>query len=1243
MWCSPGRSTTSRSTLRTSPDYDGLALTRAAATGEHRSYRVRAELEGLLERDLLGPWDGPEEELPPGVPPAERYILGRLVPCQSPAGQSPAGQAGAGLSPAGQASGGEASAGQAPPEPEASDADLVDRDIVGADDDPEAPESQATVRSGTMAASSLGLSFEVPAEVAAVRVTTTWGRYGRAPSEQHVTEQGRPVTVWRRVPVRAAVVVDLDASGDQVLIPDPETEGVQLRVTVRHRPGCRLVDLALVNAQPSAAGSPDLSRLYQVRIEVTAAGGDAAVFVANNDPELSEPPADHDDERLELALLYRHHRQYAHGRQCAVDVEVRDGELRAWKLTTTSFPAAEVSLTVPAGAEEMPGLVLDMARLGSQDLARDDLIRAVRPLVTGYRAWLERQAERAATDPEIARYGAAAARMLAKGRDIADRLDRAVDLLHDNPTAREAFRFANQAMALQRVRSEMVRARLAQPDRSADSLLDDLDVPAQRSWRPFQLAFVLLCLPGLTDPAHPDAHRSDLDGQAQLLFFPTGGGKTESYLGLTAYTFAIRRLQGVVGDGPDARDGTDGVAVLMRYTLRLLTAQQFSRAAALTCACEALRRERIASGDTRWGDTPFRVGLWVGSSVTPNTFEEAQRQVEDERIGRGGAGGVLQLVACPWCGARLSYADLRTDRARRRVLVYCSDPEGRCLFTERRTPGEGIPVLTVDEDLYRLTPALVIATVDKLAQLPWKAATATLFGLVAERCPRHGWRNPDFDQVCRGRHPAAGGLPATSAEPVLPLRPPDLIIQDELHLISDALGSLVGLYETVIDRLCSRPGPAGQIRPVLVASTATVRRASDQVEQVFARDLAVFPPQILDAGTTFFSAPVAPSPATPGRRYRGILASGERMTAIEIRVVAAVLEHAQALFDRHGAAADPYMTVADYFTSTRDLASMRRLVDDDIADRLSSRQVRTRRRRPNVSELTSRMPSDRISATLADLETPFDPTFDTSAALDALRAEARAGQPLTARRPDGVRQPLDVLLATSMLQVGVDVPRLGLMAVTGQPKNTAEYIQATSRVGRDPRRPGLVLTIYQWARPRDLAHYETFGHYHATFGAMVEGLTTTPFSDRALDRGLTGILVTALRHSRLDALANPAATTLPLDDEAARSLAADITARALRVTHDRAQADDVGRRLQHRIDEWGDRRRRLSTGILGYEQGKDVTGLIRRPEDGDWDGWSVPRSLREVEPDIFLQLQRSDPSTDDPPPWRYTDHERTAP
>ncbi len=1172
------------------------------------SFGVRAALEDLLERDLLGPRDGATEELPPGVPPAERYLVGRLVPRTRPS--------------------------DPPVEAHADgrdDPDLADREVTAAAEvQGDDLETTSVTRTGTMAASALGLSFRVPLDVHRVHVTASWGRYAPAKSDTQVTEQGRPRTVWRRTPAGGAVEIDLLDPDPVPRVVDADQDGVVLRVTARVRDGVRVVDVALVNDQGHRDGNPDLHRTYQTGITVTALDGASAVFVGHNDPELSAVPAAHDSERLHLALLYRRHREYAHGRQCAVDADVRDSEDRAWRLRTTSFPAADVPLTVAGSTAAMPGLILDMARLGSPELARDDLVRALRPLAVGYRRWLTDQRRRL-DEPEITRYAPAGELALDTAADLADRLDRAVELLGRDALAREAFRFANQAMALQRVRSEVTRRRLADPAAGLDELLRRLDVPQQRSWRPFQLAFVLLCLPGLTDPAHPDAHR-DAEGQAQLLFFPTGGGKTEAYLGLTAFTLALRRLQGVVGDGPQARDGSDGVAVLMRYTLRLLTAQQFQRATALICACEELRRERSASGDGRWGITPFRVGLWVGSSVTPNSFDEARRSIEDTRGTDDSLGGPLQLAACPWCGARLSAGrDLVADDKRRRVLLYCSDPEGDCVFTRRRSPDEGLPVLVTDEEIYRHTPSLIIGTVDKFAQLPWKAATGTLFGAVDQRCSRHGWMVSDTPW-CTGTHQRSGALPRTTPQPAMRLRPPDLIIQDELHLIADALGSMVGLYETAIDSLCSREEKGRTVRPVLVASTATVRRARDQVEQVFARGLAIFPPQVLDAGETFFSTVERPSPATPSRRYRGICATGERFKAIEIRVAAAVLEHAQHLYDRHGDLADPYMTLVDYFTSTRELAGMRRLVEDDIAERLSSLSVGTRRRRPMISELTSRMPSSRIATTLADLERRFDTRFDTSAALQALRGPDR--ERIRAEMAD--RAPaLDVLLATSMLQVGVDVQRLGLMLVTGQPKSTAEYIQATSRVGRDRERPGLVITLYQWSRPRDLAHYESFAYDHATFGMRVEGLTTTPFSDRALDRGLSGVLTAAVRQRETSAQPNTAAGVVPLGGGAAAALLELFSDRAERVTHDPGQAERVRKQVQHRLDEWHHLRTHLPTGLLGYERAADVTGLLKKADEGTWERWTVPMSLREVEPEVLLQLDRRDFSADDAPLWTY--------
>lgn len=365
--------------------------------GGATSFEVRAELERLLERDLLGPWDGPNEELPPGTLPAERYLLGRLVPHQRSVG-----------APLSRPS---SEAGQIDDDP-----DTVDREVTAtgeiADTD---VEPAATIRAGTMAASSLGLSFSVPTDVEEIVVEACWGRYERRPSQVHQTEQGRPRTVWTRVPAGGETTVPLAGPGDLERSPDPDQEQVVVRVTIRERAGTRIVDLALVKAQTLPPETPDTARLYQAELVVTAADGATAIFVGHNDPELGQPPSQTDDERLHLQLLHRRHRQYVRGRQCAVDAEVRAGEVRAWRLRTTCFPAAEVPLVLAGSASTMPGLVLDMARLGGPELARDELVRALRPVVTGYRGWLDAQDARVRDDAEVAAYAPAGERAIVQG------------------------------------------------------------------------------------------------------------------------------------------------------------------------------------------------------------------------------------------------------------------------------------------------------------------------------------------------------------------------------------------------------------------------------------------------------------------------------------------------------------------------------------------------------------------------------------------------------------------------------------------------------------------------------------------------------------------------------------------------------------------------------------------------------------------------------------------------------------
>jgi hypothetical protein len=463
-----------------------------------------------------------------------------------------------------------------------------------------------------------------------------------------------------------------------------------------------------------------------------------------------------------------------------------------------------VPRTEPPTLAEQPnlaGLVLDMRELAQMPAAR--LATSLASLTTAYGNWIDQQCQQLASDEQLlATYGDVARQSLQACQYTRERIQQGIDLLASNPQAARAFAFMNEAMWQQRIHTLFAEG----GRRGQSGTLDDYDQPLNRSWRPFQLAFILLNLPALTDLHHPE-RSLEPSAVADLLWFPTGGGKTEAYLGLTAYTLAIRRLQGVVA----GRSGEDGIAVIMRYTLRLLTLQQFQRASTLMCACEMIRRRDLQGS---WGQTPFRLGLWVGMRSTPNTTLQSEEASKQERgtgsayrgSSIGGIGSPHQLTNCPWCGTSIEAGrDIRVDRfatGRGRTFIFCGDTTGQCPFSARQAPDEGLPVLVVDEEIYRYLPALLIATVDKFAQMPWNGATQMLFGQVEKKCSRHGFRSPDLEDA--DYHRASRGLPAAHSEPHAPLRPPDLIIQDELHLISGPLGTLVGLYENVVDRLSTK-------------------------------------------------------------------------------------------------------------------------------------------------------------------------------------------------------------------------------------------------------------------------------------------------------------------------------------------------------------------------------------------------------------------------------------------------------
>ena len=378
--------------------------------------------------------------------------------------------------------------------------------------------------------------------------------------------------------------------------------------------------------------------------------------------------------------------------------------------------------------------------------------------------------------------------------------------------------------------------------------------------------------------------------------------------------------------------------------------------------------------------------------------------------------------------------------------------------------------------------------------------------------------------------------------------------------------------------------------------------------------LETFPPNGLDIRDNFFSLQRTSSEKTPGRKYIGICAPGRRLKAALIRVYVAFLSAGQVLFDKYGLDADPWMTLVGYFNSLRELGGMKRLVDDDVRTRLSKMQDRGLARRKlytpdTVKELTSRLGSTAIPETLDLLESRFDPAI-----LSEIK-ERKKGD-------EFIHRPLDVLLATNMISVGVDVPRLGLMVVGGQPKTTAEYIQASSRVGR--KFPGLVCTVFNWARPRDLSHYETFEHYHSTFYKHVEALSVTPFSAGATARGLAALLVSLVRQPGSEFNSNDKAMLMATQrgHQYVNDAIEAITRRAELIAGVEA-AEEVRQQLKRKMDLWQKRAQRTAQGNqLGYETKKDgvTVGLLRKPSIESWDEFTCLNSLRDVEPTANLIL-----------------------
>lgn len=880
-------------------------------------------------------------------------------------------------------------------------------------------------------------------------------------TEKQITRYPRTAITWKN----DGNPITMPSTADGILGKDIAGTHMRFDITYRYRQGSySIYTFTLENTQKNNGTSiRDADCYFQVKFKLMSKLGFCPL------PDSQRINTD-DEDYWSNQLLYRNVRHYAIGHGCAADWD-DSSEKVSW-IATAIFPQYEIKPIVP---NSIPGVSLDMLQMS--DLGDfSDTLQVLQSMCDKYQTWINELKTEAAGLEAI--YRQTAGKHIANCELCLERMVDGVGLLKSSSIVRRAFQYMNRAMLLQQLHYNLPLQKwiddsnggikLDNPIEQLPDITDpqtwySKDVRTYGKWRPFQLAFILINLKSMYDE---DCSERDI---IDLIWFPTGGGKTEAYLGLSAYTIFIRRLK----NKDDA-----GTAILMRYTLRLLTAQQYERASAMICACDIIRREHIDS----LGNSRISIGLWVGGETTPNSMKEAVK-IYDELYNGSNDKNPFVILKCPWCGAQMGvvnrgnhqrslpgYKKIIGPHSQKKIVFQCSNSEHHCEFA---SADYELPLYVVDDVIYEKTPTLLLGTVDKFAMLPFRPQARGLFG----------YQN---------------GLKVTS---------PDLIIQDELHLISGPLGSMVGHYETMINELCTQHTASGKLHPKIIASTATISRAKEQCHALYGCEkekVFQFPPSGLNAGYSFFAKE---DRDRIGRKYVGILASGSSSDdTTAIRLFSALLYGAKALDVESEELRDPYWTNIGYYNSIRELGQAATWIRADIdqyldvmykrryVDKKYPKEEYQKRRRYiwRDEELTSRIRSDKVTASLENLNITYPPKADDNGKVKDY--------------------PIDICLATNMISVGLDVSRLGLMTVAGQPKTTSEYIQATSRIGREPEKaPGVVFVLYRPGRPRDKSHYEQFKSYHSKVYSHVEPTSVTPFSSPLRERALHAVIIGMMR------------------------------------------------------------------------------------------------------------------------------------
>lgn len=960
----------------------------------------------------------------------------------------------------------------------------------------EEEEPEDKIKGGFQKPSSIGVSFYVSDDVQKINAYINWGKYYAEQVQGEVIDgtleedaenkKKKKHIVYIREQMKDVVEIDLTQIRRSKQIPLESNSNIYIYVMkMQLDNGYKMVSVYLHNNDKPDGDEKEYEKvMFQVEMLI-ADDLMSPIFV----PEYICRKIELEDE-----YYYKGRPVYARGRGCAATWEKKAEEINATVIKSSFIPDYEIP-SVSAQIDDMPEHAFSMLQMGSPK-KKAEVISNLRTLTSMYGSWI--------TDILINDENMQNEKFKSTGQSIIDkcndanrRMNEGIDLIENNDKVYQAFVFMNQAMYLQRSITSFSRDYGNGIPCSLRDYMTDMPEKGRKQdhseWRPFQIAFILLNLYGIMDGESPERENVD------LLYFPTGGGKTEAYLGLIAFTIAYRRLTAT--DETDyEKDG--GVTVFLRYTLRLLTTQQRDRLMRLIVAMEQLREKN----QELYGKERITIGFWVGGNVTPNKFSEysdTDQFKKKEFIRKL----TKQIIKCPYCGKPITRNEYVINEKGKSVKIHCAD--SLCMFSERA--GRTIPVYLVDEEIYAKCPTVIISTVDKFARLPWSGQVGLLFGRTDRCCSRCG--HIAIGEKHAGRHnaDAASGLEKAETVECKPFYPPELIIQDELHLITGPLGTIYGGYETVVEEMCCIEKNGKKIRPKYVVSTATIRNAGEQIKVLYGRnEFTQFPPSGFDTRDSFFIKEV-PLPTEnlvnvsedrigemigrgqkPFRQYAGICASGQSVKTTLIRLYSIILQTALdiAKDPEYEDYIDPYYTLIGYFNSIRELGGAVRLLDDDIASRI--RVVKNKYNSPEQrylsfegkKEITSRIPSWEIAQVLEKLAVSYDKNKEKQGCYD-------------------------VVIATNMIAVGMDVDRLGLMSVVGQPKQNSEYIQATSRVGR--QHPGIIFTVYNPYRPRDLSNYENFVGFHSQMYRYVEGTTATPFAARARDRVLHALVVSLLR------------------------------------------------------------------------------------------------------------------------------------